>query len=242
MKRSLLSLLTVATAITLIGSGCRKSVEGEGKKWDRNVAQAKEATVLYPGFATLIDAELAAAEAAMADMGTVADKKARAKQMALANAMLAKGTSAQLRGIERDIKDVQKSMITASSKAVDQSDRRAAEQATAMAEKALRQADAIMQKGATDSVATTALLKQARASLDQAEARLRQVVQSVERKKRAAAAKPTTSKPTSKTSTKQVSSKAKTAPAAKKPWKCKYCGSLSDDKVLKCKSCGAGRS
>ena len=242
MKRSLISLLTVATAITLIGSGCGKSIEGEGKKWDRNVAKAKETAVIYPGFATLLTAELAAAEAAMANTETVADKKARAKQMASANTMLSQGTFGLLRGIESEIKDVQRSMITASSKAVDQSDRRAAEQASALAEKALRQADTILKKGATDSVATAALLKQAKGSLEQAEARLRQVIQSAERKRKAAAsaAKVQT---TSKTTTKPAPSKVKAAPAAaKKPWKCKYCGSLSADKVLKCKSCGAGRS
>jgi hypothetical protein len=242
MKRSLISLLTVATAITLIGSGCGKSIEGEGKKWDRNVAKAQETVVIYPGFGTILAAELAAAEAAMANTDTAADKKARAKQMATANAMLSKGTFGLLRGIESDIKDVQRTIISASSKAMDHNDRMAAEQAADLAKTALAQANALLKKGATDSVTTTALLKRAKGSLEQAKAGLRQVIQSIDRKKKAAvnAARP---KPAPKTTTKRAPSTVKAAPAkTKKPWKCKYCGSLSADKVLKCKSCGAGRS
>ena len=55
------ALLALLTAIVLV-VGCAKTVEGETKAWNDNVAQLNALIAQYPGFKPALEARLAAAK------------------------------------------------------------------------------------------------------------------------------------------------------------------------------------
>src|SRR5210317_596735 len=103
----------VAIALITLACSCRKSPEGETKKWERNVATAKDAIALHPSFSAVLKAELSAAEAAMEAASAETDAKVKTKKMSAANQVLSGGTFGLLSKAERELKELRSSMISA---------------------------------------------------------------------------------------------------------------------------------
>ena len=85
---------------------CKKTVEGESKRWSSNTQKVKELSALYPGFSAPLKAQLAQAEKAMAAAKEVGDKEASAKAMAAANSMLSSGFIGKLKRVDSKIKSL----------------------------------------------------------------------------------------------------------------------------------------
>jgi hypothetical protein len=77
MRRVSMNLVVTVLATALIAViGCRKSVEGETKKFEKRVLEAEKVIALYPSFQPTLAAEL---KAATTDTKTIAPVKAAAK-------------------------------------------------------------------------------------------------------------------------------------------------------------------
>lgn len=234
----------------LLVAGCKKTVEGEIKKWDRAVQSAKGQVALYPGFAGVLNGEIDAAAAACKATETIADEKARATAMAKARSLLGQGTLGMLQELRTSIDRLKHDKMRIGGSGGDIfEDRRGKEQFVADADKVLSEVEALLKAGAPDRTAATAVLQKAQSDLKVVHAVGRRLIDAIEAQERAkreaakagAAAKNTTG--TAPAVPAPVTSSSGKAPApaaaAQKVVTCKYCGRKNPVGTTRCPGCGA---
>jgi hypothetical protein len=223
-----------------ITASCGKSVEGETKRWEANVAKVQTLAAKYPSLKSALDARLAAAKTTF-DAAAKLDEKAKADAMAPANNALMAGFVGDLAEIEAALGHLRESRISAASMAGDESSRLAAKLASDDAQKAIERSEAALQKGASDEAGASALVEKIKSDIASAQKAV-DIVLEQDRKKVAAkeaekAAAKTSSGETTKT---DANSDVKTAPPPPPPeWQCEYCKGMNKHDVTNCASCGA---
>jgi hypothetical protein len=240
MRTRGLVVVALSTAIGFAVGGlflasCKKTVEGENKAWERNLAHVQELTVLYPGFANALGEQKKRAEAAMSAARSISDKEAAAKKMAEANGLLDVGFVSTLGQLDSREKTLRDKLVTASTEAEHGADQAGARAVTDDAQRILRNIDDQIKQGAADPISADVLLRKIDSDLSSASANVDRVIAAAQKRKQeatkaaAAAAAPT------------GAAGAPSAPVAKVQWKCSYCQHMNDDARQKCENCGAPR-
>jgi hypothetical protein len=226
-------LVVVALGCALVSVGCKKTVEGENKAWERNLQRVGELSVLYPGFANALAEQKKKAEEAMTAAKAAGGDEAP-KKMAEANALLDGGFVGMLGNIDARTKSLREKAITASTEADHGGDQAGARAAADDAQRILRNTDDALKAGAADAATAQVVLRKIDGDLSSATANVDRVIDSAKRRK-AEAAKATAPAAAAPGAT------AAAVPAAPIKWKCTYCNALNDDAKNKCTNCGAPR-
>jgi len=222
----------------LLVPGCKKSVEGESKRWTRNTAHVQELAALYPGFKTALKAQRAKAARAMKAAKAVSDKDQSAKKMAEANGMLSGGLVSKLDSTDKKVKSVRDKIVRAATAARDKNDRMAVRAATRNARELLNRTETRLKRGAPEIAAASAILTRAASDLGSAERGLDQVIRAAKNKARAkkAAAR---ARATPTRGAARAKGAAASKPALVAQWTCEYCGAKNKAAATKCSNCGA---
>jgi len=231
MQRTLAGIVILGVALAGLPA-CKKTVEGESKRWSSTTQRVQELQALYPGFATPLKDQLKKAEAAMEAAKGISDEQEKIKKMAEANALALEGFAGKLGDVERLQKQIREKVTTAITGATDRSDRLAAKQAVDDAQRVLASGDETLRRGATDSVGANAVVRKVESDLSTAERNLDRVISAARARQKAATAK------TAETKGGKAGA-ATGAPAAPAAWKCAYCSHSNDPKAAKCTNCGA---
>lgn len=226
-KRAALLLMVI-----LAGLSCKKTVEGENKRWQRSTQQIQALTGLYPGFAAPLKARLTQAQALMDSAQQLSDKQAAANKMAEANSQLTSGFVGILGRIDGSMRSLREKVVTVSTSAATDTERQAAKTAADSAQRVLRSVTDLLKAGAADATAADAVARRVEADLRSADQSL-DVVLRAQKERAQAAAK-----------AQQAEAEAKRAQEtakeqATKPWKCEYCGHENPVSAEKCSNCGA---
>jgi hypothetical protein len=233
MQRTLAAIVILGLALAGLPA-CKKTVEGENKRWTSTTRRVQELQALYPGFAAPLKDQLKKAEAVMEAAKGISDEQEKIKKMAEANALALEGFAGKLGDVERLQKQIREKVTTATTSVTDRNDRLAAKQAADDAQRALTSSDETLRRGATDSVGANAIVRRVESDLSTAERNLDRVISAAKARQKAAAAKT----PEAKGGKAGAAPGAPTAPA---PWKCAYCSHSNDPKAAKCTNCGAPR-
>jgi hypothetical protein len=227
------ALLALFTAIVLV-VGCAKTVEGETKAWNDNVAQLNALIAQYPGFKPALEARLAAAKKTY-DAASTMSGDPQIEQMAKANSEINAGFVTDLKGLDAKIKKLRESSVEVAAKAGDDSSRLGAKIAAENAQKSVASVEKLLATGAKDEAAATAVLKKAVGDLDSAQSAIDKVsaVDKDKGDKKAADEKAATDKAT----TEKAAAEAKVA-----DWTCEYCNTPNKADVGVCSSCGAPKA
>jgi hypothetical protein len=232
----------VGLLVALAGlAACSKTVEGETKAWERNQSELASLKALYPAFAAALDEQLKKAQTSM-EAAQAAPEADRPKRMGEANALLSGGWVGQLRGLDREIKDVRAKITQATTGAKDESGRMAVRQVADDAQRVITQVEERLRQGAADAAGAQAIVSKLHADLQAAEKNVDTVIKSQE-----AAAKAAQAAAAAPAATDGGPAAAGQPPAAGQPaqpaqpagWKCAYCGGMNDAALTKCQGCGA---
>jgi hypothetical protein len=227
-------LVAVALGTTLLVAGCKKTVEGENKAWDRNLQKVNELAALYPAFGGALKAQQKLAEDAMAAARSVGDKEAAAKKMAEANSLIDSGFVSALGQIESKKRSLSQKIISAATETEHGADQVAARAAGDDAQRVMKNVDDALKAGAADATSAQIVLGKLDGDLQSASSNLDRVIDSA-KKRKAEAAKAVAPGATG-------TAGGVVAPVAKVQWKCTYCNAMNDDAKSKCQNCGAPRS
>ncbi|WP_428262386.1 zinc finger Ran-binding domain-containing protein [Haliangium sp.] len=236
-------VVIVSLAALLCAAACSKSVEGEGKRWQRNLNSVKELSVLYPGFKGALEAQRATAEAAMKEAEAISGEEQRIEKMAAANQLLDGGFVGQLADVDRTTKKIRELIVTVSGKTKDEADRLSARQAAESAERVLSEVQTTLARGAPDPAAAAVVLKKVSADLRAATSNLDKVARAVrdkERKDEEANAKAGQGGDKAAAGATDPKGAGGTAPAAA-TWTCEYCDHQNAAEATTCSNCGAAR-
>jgi hypothetical protein len=223
--------MTVILATALLFAGCKKTVEGETKQWERSVTRTQELTALYPGFSAPLKEQLKQAQTVMDAAKAITDTEAAAKKMADANSMLNGGFVGILGRVDDQKKQLREKLVTASTSAASGADRLGVKTVSDDAQRVLTSVDGLLKQGATDAIGANAVLKKVQGEIESAISNVDRVIDSA--KKRVEAKKAPTKDPGATTG-----GATKTEVVAK-PWKCAYCSASNDPTAKKCTNCGA---
>src|SRR5690242_6901625 len=168
-------VITCVAALLLFVSGCKKSVEGETKAWETNVAQVKELAAQYPGMKPALDARLAAAQKIHDAAEGLGDEQ-KIEKLAEANTAIRKDFVSDLAGLDDKMKKLREARAEAAAKAGDESSRLGAKVAAEDAKGALDRADAALAKGASDEASAAAVVKKIVSDIDAAQSAVDNVV------------------------------------------------------------------
>lgn len=230
ISRILVLLLTVALSLA---GGCKKTVEGEQKAYEANVAEVNALKATYPGFAGVLDARLENAKG-IHEAASSMSGDAQIEKLSEANAALSGGFVSELRAVEKKVEELRKKRVEAAAQAGDESSRLAAKVAAQDAEKTLDRVDETLKNGATDEAGATAVVGKVKADVDTALAAVTKVLTADKEKKDAKQAE------TDEKAAKEAKEKAD-ADAKVADWKCEYCGTTNKHDAKTCESCGAPR-
>jgi hypothetical protein len=221
----------------VLGVACKKTVEGENKAWDRNVAKVAELAALYPSFATALNEQKKRAEEAMAAARAISDHEQAAKKMADANALLESSSFVgKLGGIDAKQKALREKSVTVSSAATDPADAAAAKAAVDDAQRILKNVDDALKAGAPTADAAMAVVRKIEDDLTSATANLDKVIAAAKAKKEAAAKTAQASAVPGATGGGPGA-----APAKAPDWQCPYCKHMNPDARMTCTECGASK-
>jgi hypothetical protein len=230
MKRLALCLLFFTLVL-----GCKKSVEGESKTWDRANQTVEELKILSPGFKAALAEQQTAAKTAMEAAKAVEGKKDKIKKMSAANHMLTGGFVDQLSNVDAAKKKIRSTVVELAGKANDERDRAGMQKATEQADQVLAEVEAILKRGAKTPTEASVVLKKVTSDLESAEKNLAMVAKSAGDKESAKAAKIAADEAEVKAAA-AAAAKAKEPPP---PWKCEYCSKDNPAERTTCKHCGA---
>ena len=232
MKKLALCCLFLTLVLAI---GCKKSVEGESKTWDRANQTVEELKVLYPGFKAALVEQQTAAKTAMEAAKAVDGEKDKIKQMAAANSLLTGGFVGQLSQVDAAKKKIRSTVVELAGKAADERDKASMEKATQQADQILAEVETTLKRGAKNTTEASVILKKVTADLESAEATLNMVAKTAGDKEaaKAAAAKAEADKIAADEA---AAAKAKEPPP---PWKCEYCSTDNPAERTACKNCGA---
>jgi len=236
MRNRGLVVALVGASMMLGAAACKKTVEGENKAWDRNLAKVGELVALYPGFATALKEQQKRAEDAMAAARGISNHEEAAKKMADANALLDSSFVSKLGGIGDKQKQVREKSVTVSSAATDPADAAAAKAAVDDAQRILKNVDDALKTGAPGADAATAVVRKIEDDLQSAGSNLDKVIAAAKAKKEAAA-KAATVAPGAAGGGPGAAGAVAKAP----DWQCPYCKHMNPDARATCTQCGASK-
>jgi chromosome segregation ATPase len=228
-------LVAVALGATLLAGGCKKTVEGENKAWDRNIQRINQLAAVYPGFASALQEQQKRAEDAMTAARSIGSQEEAAKKMAEANALIDSGFVYTLSQIDSRTRTLRDKIVTVTTEAEHGADQVAAKALTDDAQRILQNVDATLKQGAPNAGAAQMVLAKVEQDISSAGANLDKIIAAA-RQRKAEAAKATAAAPAA------GAAGAPGAPVAKVQWKCSYCSHMNDDSRQKCENCGAPRS
>jgi hypothetical protein len=229
---SRLLILFLALTLTLVG-GCKKTVEGEQKAYEANVAEVTALKATYPGFSSVLDARLENAKGIYGAASSLSGDDQIAK-LSEANAALSGGFVSELRSVEKKVEELRKKRVEAAAKAGDESSRLAAKVAAGDAEKTLERVEKTLKSGASDEAGANAVVSKVKADVDTALAAVTKVLAADKEKKEAKQSE------ADEKAAKEAKDKAD-AEAKVADWKCEYCGTKNKHDAKTCESCGAPR-
>lgn len=211
-------------------AACSKSVEGEQKRWDANVAQVRALTAKYPGFKAALEGRLARSQAIYDGAASLGDE-AKIEKMSEANNAISAGFVHDLEHLDETLKKLREARVEAAAKAGDDSSRLAAKLAADDAGKTIDRVDATLATGAKDEAGADAVLKKIIADIATAQSAIDKVVKVDKAKADDAKSKA------------DADAKSKADADAKvAPWKCPYCGAENSHEHGACSGCGAPRA
>ncbi len=226
MKR----VLCIAIAL-LFCSACKKSVEGEAKRYRANKDRLNELIALYPGFEKPLQARLDKGEKIFDEAKGMSDKEAGAERMGDAIEAVTSGFISDLDDIEDKLNEVKDKAVEAATSATDAATASGAKLAAEQANKTIAAVEAALKAGATDESKAKAIVGKALRDLEAAEKTLGKVTAAAAGKKAAEESK-----------TKEAAAEKAAEKAEKADWKCEYCTAANPHTDHKCKSCGAARA
>lgn len=215
---------------------CSKSVEGETKRWQKNLQKTQELEALYPGFKGAITAQRGEAQKAMDAAKAITDTEAAIEAMGKANGILMAGFMGKLAGVGATTQKISQQITTATTGAGDETDRLAAKAAADNAQRLLQSVEALLKQGAADPIGAGAIVSKAAGDLKVASNSLQRVINEAKRKK--AEAQKATANTTAKPGTNAPAPAAQQAPQAQH-WTCDYCQKKNLATATQCSSCGA---
>lgn len=213
---------------------CKKSVEGESKRWTNANRKVDELAVLYPGFKTALEEQRQRATVAMDAAKAVSDEKQRIDKMDAANDMLTTGFVGQLRDADQTIKKIREKLVDVAGKAVDESDRLSAEQAADQAKRVVADVESMLKRGAADAASAAIVLRKVTEDLRAADMNLDRAAKIAQDKQRA---KQGTQGPKAGQPGGQPP-----ADQAAQTWTCEYCGTVNPKDNATCHNCGAAHT
>lgn len=219
----------------LLATACAKTVEGESKKWDANVATVNALGAKYPGMKPALDARLASAKAAWDSAQGLSDEESKIKSMAAANSAIMAGFVTKLDGVEGSLAKLRESRVSAASMAGDESSRLAAKLAAEDAQKTIERVEKTLKDGAKDEASATAIVDKVVADIETAQKAVDKVLEGDKKK---AEDKAASDKAASDAAAKADADKA----AAVADWTCEYCGTANKHDATACSSCGAPKA
>ncbi len=201
--------------------GCKRSVEGETRAWERNTAKIRELKLLYPGFEPALNERMRAAEELYNAARQAPEEKTRADRMAAANTHLMSGFVTTLDRIVGVLKRTRQKAVDAAGKGTDEGSRYALKVAVEDAQRAVERVESTLRQGAKDVAAAEAVVSRALSDLETAERSLDRAIANA----------------TPRSKTPENTS----VPTEKPPpsWKCEFCGNANDAVKRECRSCGA---
>jgi hypothetical protein len=229
-------LVAVALGASLLGTGCKKTVEGENKAWEQNVQRINGLVAIYPGWANALHEQQKAAEDAMAAARSIGSQEEAAKKMADANALIGSGFVYSLSQIDSRTRMLRDKIVTATTEAEHATDQVAARAVTDDAQRILKNVDDTLKAGAPDAGSARLIMMKVEADLSSAGNNLDRIIAAAKQRKAEAA------KAAAAPAAGGAGTGATNAAPVKVQWKCSYCGHMNDDARQKCENCGAPRS
>lgn len=227
------ALLALFTTIVLV-LGCAKTVEGETTKWNDSVARLNALIAQYPGFKPALEARLAAAKKTW-DAASTMTGDPQIEQMAKANSEIKAGFVSDLEGVDAKIKKLRESSVEVAAKAGDDSSRLGAKIAAENAQKAIASVEKLLETGAADEAAATAVLQKVLGDLDSAQSAIDKVGAVDKEKSDQKAAD-------EKAAEDKAAAEKAAAEAAVADWTCEYCDTPNKHDATVCSSCGAPKA
>jgi hypothetical protein len=226
------ALLAFFTMILLV-TGCPKTVEGESKKWEANVAEVNALAAKYPGMKPALDARIAAAKATY-DSAEGLEEKAKIEAMSAANTALMAGFVAKLKNVEPSLAKLRESRVSAAAMAGDSSSQLAAKLAAEDAQKTVDRVEKTLKDGAKDEASATAILDKVTTDIETAQKAVDKVLEADKKK--------ADQKSADKAATDAAAAKAEADKAAAvADWTCEYCDAKNKHDATSCSGCGAPR-
>ena len=223
----------LVTALTLLASGCKATVENQTAAWTANVKTVAGLEATYPGFKPALQARMKSAEEAKAKADGL-EGQAAAEALQAANRTLMGGFVGKLNGIDDKLDKLRKKSVEAAAKAGDKSSQQAAKIAADDAKATVERVHATLKKGASDEAGADAVLTKVQKDIDAATKAVDTVLKVDKDKKDAKAAD-------DKAADKKVADEKAAADAKVADWKCEYCDAMNKHDHTKCGSCGAPR-
>jgi hypothetical protein len=220
-------------ALLFLATSCKKSVEGETKKFETNIKRLNDLMAQYPSFKTALESVKKDAQSKMDAASKVSGDDAKIKAMAEANSVASPQFVYQLADIE-DQKNKLKSLITkATQNANDGNDREAARSARNNANDAIYDADRKLRDASVSNASDAeAVLRPVMSSLSSAMSDLNSVISTADGKKQAEKKAEKDNKAAE--DTKKAEEEKKAAPVV-----CGYCKNSNPAGTAKCSGCGA---
>jgi chromosome segregation ATPase len=219
-------------ALLFLATSCKKSIEGETKKFDSNIQRLNEVAAKYPSFKAACETLKTDATKQMEAAKSLSEEKAKIEAMAAANNIASPTWVNDLSNIDNKINSIRDMSTKASQNSHDHNDSDAAWVASRQGEDAIREANNKLGGTVDSPSAAAAIVSSIISNLDAAERRLSDVVKTAENKKDAEK-KAQNEEKAAKDSTKATEEK-KAAPV-----KCGFCGNSNPAGTAKCSGCGA---
>jgi hypothetical protein len=220
-------------ALLFLATSCKKSIEGETKKFESNIQKLNEIGARYPSFKAACETLKSDATKQMETAKGLSEEKAKIEAMATANNIASPTWVNNLSGVDDKINSIRDMSTKASQNSHDRNDSDAAWAASRQGEDAIREAKMKLESSSVNSPSdAAAIVSTIVSNLDAAERRLSDVVRTAENKKDAEKKAENDSKAADET--KKAEEEKKAAPV-----KCGYCGNMNPAGTAKCSGCGA---
>ena len=223
------SLFLILYLLTIIS--CNKVIDTEKNTWDINLKTANRLASEYPNFDRVINEQLKSAEIVMDDAKKIADKKAKGKRMAEANAILKCFFIRNLEELGPLMESIQTKSAELRGMKLPADKITGANHALSAGEKAVSDAKRKIIKSIEGRAEADNLTGQAVSALRLAESDISEIILAVKNRQQQ-------EKKAGITSDAQKTSELKTEGEAQ-VIKCSYCGTLNSAGLFTCKGCGA---
>ena len=169
-------LFPLLAILLLSFTACKKTVESETKRRASNLEKVEAFKTSYSQFATFIEAEKVAGEAAFVAAEAVAEEEAKIEAMVAANDILSNGLTGSLAKAEASMSTIESKMRSVTSKAKTSSQKNTARMANENADYAMDEAVEILGGEASDAAGAMEIVASANRKLENAKSNLSSVL------------------------------------------------------------------